>query len=117
MVPVRRIHRVRTVEEDIAPEISSGAKVSGKMLAQDRDMLTPLQAALGYDVAQTLFIGPDSLVVEGISEILYLYDMSDLLIDEGRRASTSGGISAPPALLAGSPPCWGSSATASTRPY
>lgn len=84
MVPVRRIHRVRTVEEDLAPEISTGATVSGKMLAKDRDTLMPLQAALGYDVAQTLFVGPDSLVVEGISEILYLYDMSDLLAAEGR---------------------------------
>jgi hypothetical protein len=84
MVPVRKIHRVRTVEEDLAPAISTGATVSGKMLAKDRDTLMPLQAALGYDVAQTLFIGPDSLVVEGISEILYLYDMSDLLAAEGR---------------------------------
>ena len=84
MVPVRKIHRVRTVEEDLAPEISTGAMVSGKMLAKDRDTLMPLQAALGYDVAQSLFIGPDSLVVEGISEVLYLYDMSDLLVSEGR---------------------------------
>lgn len=85
MVPVRKIHRVRTVEEDLAPEISTGATVSGRILAQDRDTLMPLQAALGYDVAQTLFIGPDSLVVEGISEVLYLYDISDLLISEGRQ--------------------------------
>ncbi len=84
MVPVRKIHRVRTVEEDLNPSISTGATVSGRMLAKDRDTLMPLQAALGYDIAQTLFIGPDSLVVEGISEILYLYDMSDLLRTEGR---------------------------------
>lgn len=84
MVPVRKIHRVRTVEEDLNPKISSGATVSGKMLAKDRDTLMPLQAALGYDIAQTLFIGPDSLVVEGISEILYLYDMADLLHAEDR---------------------------------
>lgn len=36
MVPVRKIHRVRTVEEDLNPKISSGATVSGKMLAKDR---------------------------------------------------------------------------------
>lgn len=84
MVPVRKIHRVRTVEEDLAPEISTGATVSGKLLAKDRDTLMPLQAALGYDLAQSLFVGPDSLVVEGISEVLYLYDMSDLLQSEGR---------------------------------
>lgn len=84
MVPVRKIHRVRTVEEDLNPKISTGATVSGKMLAKDRDTLMPLQAALGYDIAQTLFIGADSLVVEGISEILYLYDMADLLHAEDR---------------------------------
>lgn len=84
MVPVRKIHRVRTVEEDLGADIPTGATVSGKMLSTDRDTLMPLQAALGYDIAQTLFVGPDSLVVEGISEILYLYEMADLLHAEGR---------------------------------
>lgn len=106
MVPVRKIHRVRTVEEDLTPEVSTGAIVSGKMLSKDRDTLMPLQAALGYDVAQTLFIGPDSLVVEGISEVLYLYDMSDLLMTESRAGLDSrwhvcpaGSVARIPAML------------------
>ncbi len=35
------------------------------VLATDPDTLFPLQAALGYDVTQTLFIGRDTLLVEG----------------------------------------------------
>jgi hypothetical protein len=34
----------------------------------DRDTLFPLQAALGYSIAQTLFIGKRSVLVEGITD-------------------------------------------------
>ncbi len=37
----------------------------------DSDTLFPLQAALGYDIAQNLFVGPDNLVVEGTSDYVY----------------------------------------------
>ena len=38
-----------------------------EVFATDRDSLFPLQAALGYDIAQNLFVGPDNLLVEGTS--------------------------------------------------
>ena len=54
-----------------------------------RDSLFPLQAALGYEIHQTLFIGPNNLVVEGVSDLLYIQTMSTLL--QGRsRAGLSG---------------------------
>jgi len=34
----------------------------------DRDTLFPLQAALGYSIAQTLFLGKRSVIVEGITD-------------------------------------------------
>jgi hypothetical protein len=43
-----------------------------------------LQAALGYDLAQTLFVGPNSLAVEGPSDMLYLQAMSALLEADNR---------------------------------
>ena len=42
------------------------------------DSLFPLQAALGYDIAQNLFVGPDNLLVEGTSDFIYLTIMSQL---------------------------------------
>jgi predicted ATP-dependent endonuclease of OLD family len=40
--------------------------------AGDRATLFPLQAALGYSIAQTLFIGKSTLIVEGISDFWML---------------------------------------------
>jgi hypothetical protein len=49
-----------------------GTKVSEEVLSVDRDTLFPLQGALGYDIAQSLFIGEHNLLVEGPSDLLYL---------------------------------------------
>ena len=50
----------------------SGTKISDKVLNSDQDTVFPLQAALGYDIAQSLFIGKHNLLVEGPSDLLYL---------------------------------------------
>jgi hypothetical protein len=47
--------------------------------------LFPLQGALGYDIAQTLFVGPNCLIVEGVSDLLYLQTMTGVLEEKGRR--------------------------------
>jgi hypothetical protein len=54
------------------------------VLTTDRDTLFPLQAALGYDIAQHLFIAKDNLVVEGPSDYLYMQTISAHLIESGR---------------------------------
>jgi hypothetical protein len=41
--------------------------------------LFPLQGALGYELSQTLFVGPKSLIVEGVSDLLYLQLISGVL--------------------------------------
>jgi len=71
---------VRTVE-DVDRE---GTKVSADVLSTSKDTRFPLQAALGYDLAQTLFLGPDNLVVEGPADYLYLQVMSGHLRAHGR---------------------------------
>ena len=48
------------------------------------DSLFPLQGALGYEIQQTLFIGPNSLIVEGVADMLYLRAVSGELEREGR---------------------------------
>jgi len=80
MVEAKRLQRVRTVE-DVDQE---GTKVSADVLSTSKDTRFPLQAALGYDLAQTLFLGPDNLVVEGPADYLYLQVMSAYLQGVGR---------------------------------
>jgi hypothetical protein len=82
MVDATRLERVRTVE-DVENE---GTKVGADVLGTSRDTLFPLQAALGYELAQTLFVGPDNLVVEGPADYLYLSVLSGHLQTLGRAA-------------------------------
>ena len=56
-----------------------GTRVITEVLEATGDSLFPLQGALGYEIHQTLFVGPNSLVVEGVSDLLYLQTMSGVL--------------------------------------
>ncbi|MYD85733.1 MAG: AAA family ATPase [Cenarchaeum sp. SB0669_bin_11] len=81
MVEAGSLERVRIVEDSGPP---TGATATTEVLVADPDSLFPLQAALGYDIAQSLFIGPNNLVVEGTSDFIYLTIMSQLCAASGR---------------------------------
>jgi hypothetical protein len=83
MVPPGRLERVRVVED---AGLDKGSRISSNVLATDPDTLFPLQGALGYDLAQHLFVAPDNLVVEGTSDFTYLTTLSDHLGSLGRTA-------------------------------
>ncbi len=92
MVDPSKFERIRIVQ-DISmdmevplPPDQDGTKVFTDVLEATEDSLFPLQGALGYDIYQTLFIGPNNLVVEGVSDLLYLQAMSALLSSRGRTA-------------------------------
>jgi hypothetical protein len=84
MVPADNFSEVKIVEDvverpkDKRP-IPKGTKIRGDVLVTDKDSLFPLQGALGYDITQTLFVGKDTLLVEGPSDILYLQALSEAL--------------------------------------
>jgi len=84
MVPADRFSSVRVVEDVVKraptgrPEII-GTKVREDVLVTNKDTLFPLQGALGYDIAQSLFVGKNTLLVEGPSDILYLQALSEAL--------------------------------------
>ncbi len=91
MVHPERLSRARTVEDIFIesrdagqPDQDIGTKVGHDVLSTDRDTLFPLQAALGYDITQTLFIGADTLLVEGPAELLYVPWFSRKLKSLGR---------------------------------
>ncbi len=86
MVDPSRFGRVRIVQdlsiEDGSEHLSAdqeGTKVLSDVLKATRDSLFPLQGALGYEIHQSLFIGPNSLVVEGVSDLLYIKAASESL--------------------------------------
>lgn len=76
MINPRNFERVRTVVD--APE--TGTTVSADILKTDAESAFPLHAALGVELTQTLFVGPDVLLVEGPSDVIYLQYLSDQLI-------------------------------------
>ncbi|MDE0416421.1 MAG: AAA family ATPase [bacterium] len=91
MVDATRFDRIRIVQDlsveegsDDLPDSKQGTKVFTEVLDATPDSLFPLQGALGYEIHQTLFVGPNCLVVEGASDLLYLQTMSVLLEEQGR---------------------------------
>ncbi len=90
MVDAQHFERVRIVQDkgidadEKLPRAEDGTKVITDVLEAGPDSLFPLQGALGYEIYQTLFIGPNSLVVEGVSDLLYLQTISGVLQAKGR---------------------------------
>ena len=86
MVDPQKFGRVRIVQDlsqDLSidkkkklPRNQDGTKVLTDVFSATADSLFPLQGALGYEIQQTLFIAPNSLVVEGPSDMLFLGAMS-----------------------------------------
>lgn len=90
MIDARAFERVRIIQdlsiesdEQVGPD-DEGSKVVDDVLKATSDSLFPLQGALGYDISQTLFVGPHCLIVEGVSDLLYLKSISELLEKNGR---------------------------------
>ncbi len=91
MVQASKLHRVRLLEDHSSrTDPDAGAKVSSDVTAVHGDTIFPLQAALGYDLAQNLFVGGSNLVVEGTSDYVYLEALSEHLGSVGREALSGG---------------------------
>ena len=93
MVDPVHFDRVRIVQDlSIEPNYEKlsvekqGTKVVTDILKATRDSLFPLQGALGYDIYQTLFVGPNCLVVEGVSDLLYIQTISALLQTQSKQS-------------------------------
>lgn len=71
---------VRVVE---MADRSVGTKVHQTIAANDPAGLLPLQEALGYDLAQSLFAQKKNLILEGLTDYWYVDAMSELLNAEG----------------------------------
>jgi len=79
MIDTLHLNRVRTCFET-----DEGTVISDSVQEKDPNTLFPLQAALGYDIAQNLFISKYNLLVEGPADLIYLTIMSSILEEEKR---------------------------------
>lgn len=80
MIETDKLNKVRTVFEK-----KDGTTISDSVQEKDSNTLFPLQAALGYDLAQNLFVSSKNLLVEGIADLIYISILSAVLEDKGKK--------------------------------
>ncbi|MEH2560146.1 putative ATP-dependent endonuclease of OLD family [Bradyrhizobium algeriense] len=78
MIPPDLIEVVRTVNIT-----EKGTQVT-KDPSGDARTLFPIQAALGYNLSQTLFVGSANLVVEGVTDFWILSSVNDYFAETGK---------------------------------
>lgn len=81
MVDSERLADVRVVEDRTA----EGTKVTSELAGSSSESVFPLQAALGYSIAQNLFIAKKNVLVEGPADLILLQHMSSLLEASGKQ--------------------------------
>jgi hypothetical protein len=103
MVDAVNLHRTRTVED----VDGQGTKVRNNLDGVGRETVRPLATAVGYQLVRPLWIGPDTLVVDGPAELVYLEVLSGYLHDTGHEfldprwvLVPAGGLDGLPAMAA-----------------
>ena len=81
MIDGNHLEECRIVYED---NETGYTKVSDDVWPHDDDSVFPLQAGLGYSIAQTLFQGNKQLIVEGLTDYSVLKAMDQLLSSKNR---------------------------------
>ncbi len=93
MIDPKHFERVRIVrdktmelrkEDEPLPSDQEGTKVLSDVLEADEGSIFPLQGALAFDITRTFFVGPNSLIVEGVSDMFYIDTMTGVLAKAGR---------------------------------
>ncbi|WP_036596516.1 AAA family ATPase [Ottowia thiooxydans] len=88
MVDSARLEDVRVVED----RPKEGSKVTGDLAGSSDESVFPLQAALGYSIAQNLFIAKRNLLVEGPADLIILQHVSGVLEQVGKAGLIDGVI-------------------------
>ncbi|MGN0626245.1 MAG: ATP-dependent nuclease, partial [Oscillospiraceae bacterium] len=81
LVGTDELDKVRVVE---MVDRATGTKVHLSLTATDDGAILPLQEALGYDLAQSMFFHKKNLVLEGLTDMWYLEGLSNLLMAAGK---------------------------------
>ena len=81
LVGTNELDKVRVVE---MVDRTTGTKVHLSLTASDDGAILPLQEALGYDLAQSMFFHKKNLVLEGLTDMWYLESLTSLLNTAGK---------------------------------
>ena len=77
MIDHDKLHRIRLVQD----MDGVGTVISDDAVHNDRETVFPLQMALGYQMAQTLFLAPHCLMVNSPSDLIYLQVLGDMVTE------------------------------------
>ena len=80
MVDLDRLGSVRTVQD----MDDRGTIVSDDVMVHDAETVFPLQVAMGYQLAQSLFLAPHCLLVNQPSDQIYLQVLGEAVAAQGR---------------------------------
>jgi predicted ATPase len=81
MVDSEHLDDVRVVED----RVQDGTKITGELAGSSDESVFPLQAALGYSIAQNLFIAKKNILIEGPADLILLQHMGTLLEASGKQ--------------------------------
>jgi energy-coupling factor transporter ATP-binding protein EcfA2 len=81
MVDSARLEAVRVVED----RVKEGTRITGDLAGSSDESVFPLQAALGYSIAQNLFIAKKNILIEGPADLILLQHMGALLEAGGKQ--------------------------------
>ena len=80
MINLNNLPSVRTVED----MDNYGTVITDDVLQNSSETVFPLQTALGYQMAETLFLAPHCLLVNSPSDLIYLQVLGEFCAAEGR---------------------------------
>ncbi len=81
MVDSAYLDDVRVVED----RAKEGTKITGDLAGSSDESVFPLQAALGYSIAQNLFMAKKNILIEGPADLILLQHMGALLEAGGKQ--------------------------------
>lgn len=81
MVDSSRLENVRVVED----RVNDGTKITGELAGSSDESVFPLQAALGYSIAQNLFVAKKNILIEGPADLILLQHIGALLETSGKQ--------------------------------
>lgn len=81
MVDSAQLENVRVVED----RVKEGTKIIGDLAGSSDESVFPLQAALGYSIAQNLFIAKKNVLVEGPADLILLQHIGALMEAGGKQ--------------------------------
>lgn len=82
MIDLNRLVSVRTVQD----MDDRGTVVSADVMIHDAETVFPLQVAMGYRLAQSLFLAPHCLLVSSPSDQIYLQVLGEAVVARGGQA-------------------------------